>query len=268
MNRTELKQFIEATFNEEELRTLYFDFGIDFDEGKSREEIVESLLAFVVAHDCLEELQQQPSMQLRLIPQSISSARIDLIRLYTAMGEQLDEAAVDQLCLVLKVQGARIKGLRERDKIRQLLLWAKHRERIPEVIQRCREIKGEFHWQDVALPFPVISPSEEVVDGEWLFEPLANRFTAQELHQLAFYLDFDADSTGHLVDRLEAEEVPRIRRWLAASGIVGVENMTAEALADSLRKEWIKAFIRYCRLTRMTAQAIAVCRYLKPALFA
>jgi hypothetical protein len=290
-----LAERVAFYLDDQELRTLCFYLDLDYDEleGEAHLDRVQDLVNMCTKQGHLDRLNDllkhilpkevampdplqkrwahltQPKWewpQVPFEPELGTSERQTLIQLYQAMAQSCDEAQVDRLGRATLGQGYKLlKGEGQRGKTRELILALERRSRLPELVDQCQRLLGEFRYQDEEIDWLYQLPeSASPVDEARLPAVLATRFSLDDLHQLCFYL-------GILFDDIMWWDNPsswseKTRQHFREVGI-DYDQLSLAELNAALQERWVERFVAFCQEKGIWPQTVAVSFHLHPEAF-
>ncbi len=290
-----LAERVAFYFDDDGLRTLCFDLGLDYDElaGQTRLEKARDLINVCAEQGHLDRLRDllkrvlsegvtmtdppqdrwarltQPEWdwpQVPFEPELGTPERRTLIQLYQAMAQSFDEAQVDRLGRATLGQGYEgLKGEGKQGKTRELILALERRGRLAELVDQCQRLLGEFSYQEEEIDWLYQLPeSAGPVDEARLPAVLATRFSLDDLHQLCFYLGIHFDDVMGWDDPRTWRE--RTRQHFRQLGI-DYDQLSLAELNAALQKRWVERFVAFCKEKGIWSQTVAVSFHLHPEVF-
>jgi tetratricopeptide (TPR) repeat protein/LysM repeat protein len=147
----QLTRILIDHFDEQELRTLCFDLGVDYHvlPGKRRKDKARELVEFSERRDRIPDLiwairRMRPDVDWGISAPSEPSPR----QLWRLLSVYFNESELRTLCSDLRVDYDDLPGEGIEDKARELIAYFDHRARIPELIEVCRRLRPNVEWRE------------------------------------------------------------------------------------------------------------------------
>ena len=186
----------------------------------------------------------------------------ELVKLYEAMTECFNEIHIRRICRILKCDYKMFERQSIQDSIRELVLWANRGMFISVLIDSCRQVKSDFHWEDRCAIAEVTNEAKEV-SLEHLIMVMARYFSPDDLKMMCFYLGVRFDIIRDY--RLDWDRGGR-RLYLSELG-VDVEGLSDAEVETMLKELWVDDFVSWWRHRDDLAKVAAVCLHLRPDAF-
>jgi len=169
-SRARLRQALTTHFSAEELRTLCFDLGVDYENlaGEGKADTARELVAHLERHGRIPDLiaiasKQRPNVSWgdvfkvtgkALSPDKLTSLRQDIVY-------HLGDDELRQLCSIIGLDYADFSAPRKADTVRKLVAYLEYRNRIPELVKALAKQRPDVSWDG-----PSIGAGDKVTIGE------------------------------------------------------------------------------------------------------
>ncbi len=194
----------------------------------------------------------------------------ELIQLHITMTEHFSKVQIHQISYAMfGIDYNDLDRTDKRDVIRELLLAAQRRCRIPDLIDLCQQMQANFNWQERDLSaLYKVNDIARCIDPEQLFRVLTKRFDVDDLRQLCFYLDIDFEEVKgpHLLWNTTHNLSDASQRWLYDIGI-DHSSLCPGELDVLLKEMWTRNFFNFCLAEGIWEQMVTVCFWLCPDAF-
>jgi hypothetical protein len=201
-----LRQILDSLFNEAELRTLCFDLGVDYDAlpGEEKASKARELIAYLNRRGLVPDLVEvimgrRPNIPLDdLLKEQSASLEYQVpfskgspVQISNIMTKYFSEVDLKDICLELGVDYENLLGERHRDKVRELVLYARRRGLISELIEAMRLYRPDISLDEVErterVPAPVPPPGQPsalpYIDRDTVVEALTLQEYPWEVHK-------------------------------------------------------------------------------------
>ena len=157
-------------FNEEELRSLCFNLGLDYEAlpASGKENKVRELLATLLTQNRIEELMAELVRQREhidwqgIVSGQTTSPALDFTqirRLPTAINEQFNEEELRDLCFELGVDYENLPAGSKANKARELVTYFARRQQIPDLTAALHDRRPHTPWENLTETTTPTSPS-------------------------------------------------------------------------------------------------------------
>jgi Effector-associated domain 7 len=201
-----LRRLLDYCFNENELRDLCLDWGIDYENlgGGNKVAWAGELLAYLARKDQFSQLVQTCSQLRPNAPWATPTARYEpytastLARLSRMVAEHFDQDQVRDICAALQVDARRLPGVDQGGMARELVLYLARRERIAGLVQVCSQRRTDIPWQDALdraeSKQAMAEAGAQPIDAARLRQMLDAHFTQEQLRDLCLETGIDYDN--------------------------------------------------------------------------
>ncbi|MCB8923697.1 MAG: AAA family ATPase [Ardenticatenaceae bacterium] len=159
MGYTRLRSVMADFFNEEELRSLCFNLGVDYENlpASGKENKVRELISLILTQRRSEELmaeliRQRPEIGWQeIVSGQLSPPGLDYGRIRTlpaVINERFDEAELRSLCFELDVDYENLPAVGKADKVRELVSYFARRQRIPDLALALQRMRPNGFWEE------------------------------------------------------------------------------------------------------------------------
>jgi hypothetical protein len=207
VDRSKLHQMLDYCFNENELRDLCLDLGIDYQNlrGESKTARTRELVAYF-SHP-KRDMGKLVGACARLRPNApwmAPPARYEpyaagtLAQLSRMLREHFAQDQVSDVCAALQVDAKRLPGADQGGAARELVLYLARRERIAELVLVCVQRRPGVSWQDALDRAPseqaIAEPADLPLDAARLRQILDAHFTQDQLRDVCLETGIDYDN--------------------------------------------------------------------------
>jgi serine/threonine protein kinase/ATP/maltotriose-dependent transcriptional regulator MalT len=185
---SQLRQILEAHFDQDELQTFCFELGVDYDNlpGEGHGNKAREMLDYLARHSRLPELLtlgqgQRPDIAWDdvQIPQDAAPPA----SLRQALVQRFDEGELRTLYFDLGIGYDSLPGEGTDDKARELILYLVRHDRLPELLDLGMQLRPDIPWDDLSVEVQDVSaPPRPAVP------PDVSGFVGRE-DELAYFAD-------------------------------------------------------------------------------